>query len=648
LAKLAEVDHVAEAENPYSSAGAVSPDRTTAVAKLRLDVTNPDDMPQADTRKLLALAEDASGAQPELKVTLGGLAVQRAEQGEIGSEGIGLIAAAVILLLMFGSVVAAGLPILVAVAGLAVGTTLAGVLAALLPVPDWSTSLVAMMGIGIGIDYALLMVTRFREWRRSGLDPERATVATLDTAGRSVLLAGSTVVVSMLGLFMMGVSFMRGAALVTIVGVLVVMAAAVTLFPALLGYFGRHIERLHIPVPGFLRGPAVSTVDGPPGPGRGWLRWSQFVERHRVLSTLGGFLVLLVFAAPFLGIRFGFPDPGNDPAGTSTRQAYDLQTRAFGKGSAGPLLLVVQFSPADAAELPTLVHDLGGVAGVAGVQPPQLNSARDTAVIAVIPKTGPQDAKTVDLVHRLREDFLPGETQGTGFSVHVGGVTATTIDSTANVVSRLPLLVGGVVTLSMLLLLLSFRSVAIAIKAAVMNLLSVASAYGVVAYVLQGGWAGRLLGIDTPTPLPAFIPVLMFAVLFGLSMDYEVFLVSRMRETWVRTGDNAQAIVSGLASTARVITAAAAIMIAVFLAFVPSPEIFLKLIGVGMAAAILIDATVIRMLLVPAVMHLMGQFNWWLPGWLDRALPELQVEGRPEVYLPVPAQAQPERVLASG
>jgi putative drug exporter of the RND superfamily len=310
-----------------------------------------------------------------------------------------------------------------------------------------------------------------------------------------------------------------------------------------------------------------------------------------------------------------------------------MTAQAFGPGANGPLLVVVELpSGQSAASVQHLATRLGAVPGVASVAPAQLNQAGDTAVITVVPTTGPQSQATEDLVNRLRDSVLPAATSGSGMVVHVGGVTATSIDITSNIAKRIPLLIGGVVLLSMLLLLVSFRSVVVAVKAAVMNLLSVAAAYGVVALVLQGGWFGRLFGIDNPTPLPAFVPVLMFAVLFGLSMDYEVFLVARMREAWLRTGDNAASIVQGLAGTARVITAAAAIMIAVFAAFIPSPTVVLKVIGIGMASAILIDATVVRMLLVPAVMHLMGARNWWMPAWLERRIPQVHVEGHPENY----------------
>ncbi|MGZ4609478.1 MAG: MMPL family transporter [Actinomycetes bacterium] len=631
LAKVAAVPHVATVENPYTTPGSISPDGRTLVAHARLDVVNPVDMPVQDSTRLLDLAKGASHGN--LTVAVGGQSVQQAEQGAIGSEFIGISAAAIILLLTFGSVVAAGLPIVVAVAGLAVSSLLTGLVINLVAAPDWSTSLATMMGIGIGIDYVLLMVTRFREWRAVGLDPEAATVATLDTAGRAVTVAGTTVIISMLGLFAMGLSFMRGAAVVTILAVLVVMAASVTLFPALLGYLGRHVDRLRLPIG--RRQAAHVAVGGHVEPSRAWLRWSRLIERQRVAAAAIGVLILLALASPFLNVRFGFPDAGNNQADTSTRQAYDMLSTGFGPGANGPLLLAAELpSQGDTSTVRALTNTLKSTPGVAAVTPATLNQAGDTAVFSVVPTTGPQSPRTEDLVHRLRDTTIPGVTHGTGTTVHVGGVTATSIDSTHNIARRIPLLIGGVVILSMLLLLVSFRSVAVALKAAAMNLLSVAAAYGVVALVLQGGWAGRLIGIDTETPLPAFVPVLMFAVLFGLSMDYEVFLVSRMREAWLRSGDNSRAIVEGLASTGRVITAAAAIMVAVFAAFVPSPDIVLKVIGVGMASAILIDATIVRMLLVPAVMHLLGRANWWMPARMGRFVPQLHIEGRPEVHLP--------------
>jgi len=630
LARVAGASYVSGVQDPWTTPGALSPDGRTVAVRVGLDVALASDLPVEDGRALLDLMSEADG--DGLVLAAGGEVVRLAEAGHVGSEALGVAAAAVILLLTFGTVVAAGLPILVALAGLAVSSMLTVLIAAALPVPDWSTSLVAMMGLGIGIDYALLMVTRFREWREHGLDVEDATVATLDTAGRAVLLAGSTVIISMLGLFGMGLSFMRGAALVTIVGVLLVLVAAMTLFPAMLGYLGARLDRLRVPLP---------RRRGRGAPGTGWLRWSALVQRHRYVAALLGVGVMVALATPFLGVQFGSPDAGTSAPGSSARTAYDLTARAYGPGANGPLLVVVR--DATPSSLDRISTALTGTDGIASVSPAVAGDG--ASVLTVVPTTGPQDSRTAALVERLRTDVLPAAVAGTGAEGVVGGATAAAIDSDANVARRIPVLVVGVVGLSTLLLLVAFRSVAIAVKAAVLNLLSVAAAYGVVAYVLQGGWAGGLVGIDEPTVLPAFVPVLMFAVLFSLSADYEIFLVSRMRDAYARTAETSAAIVTGLASTARVITAAAAIMVAVFAAFVPSPDIGVKVIGIGMAAAILLDATVVRLLIVPAVMHLLGEGNWWLPAWLDRLLPRMSVEGRESDHLPVPAPPAREREL---
>ncbi len=606
MADIAALPQVRSAENPYETPGSISADSSTLRATVRMDAGSPDEVPLEDTREIIDRAKEI--AKPGLDVALGGEIVQLADRGAVGSEGIGLAVATVILLLVFGSLVAAGLPILVAIIGLAISSSLVGVIAAAIDVPEWTTALATMMGIGVGVDYVLLMVTRYREYLARGLDPRAATMATADTSGRAVLVAGTTVVVSLLGLFAMGLSAMRGAAVVTILAVLVVMAATVTLLPALLGFVGHRIDRLRLP--GLRRASR--------NPGGGFAaRWAGAVQRRPWVALAAGVIVLGVLAAPLLGVRYGFPDAGNDKVGTTTRQAYDMLADGFGPGGAGPLLLVSDGSP---AALEAVRQRITETPGVAAVSPPQANQAGDTAVMTVVPTTSPQSEETKQLVRTLRE-----EVAGTG--VRIGGVTAIGIDSTEDTVDRLPLLIGGVVGLSFLLLLMVFRSVAVAVKAAVLNLLSLGAAYGVVALVLEGGWAGQLIGIDTETPLPVFIPVLMFAVLFGLSMDYEVFLLTRIRERWVATGDNKRSVTEGLAATARVVTAAAAIMIAVFAAFVPSPVVFLKVIGVGLAAAILIDATVVRMVLVPAVMQLLGRATWWLPGWLDRVLPRVHVEG---------------------
>ncbi|NEE00920.1 MMPL family transporter [Phytoactinopolyspora halotolerans] len=636
LDELRSLPHVAAVENPYETPGSISEDGRTVVARLYLDVTNPADMPIEDTEQLIAAAESAE--RDGLEVALGGQAIQLAEESEVGSEMIGLVAAAVILLLVFGSVVAAGLPLAMAIGGLAVSASLVGLLAALVDVPEWAPVLGMMLGIALGIDYALLMVTRFREWRAAGLEPEAATAATLDTAGRAVLVAGCTVMVSMLGLFAMGLSFMSGAAVVAMVAVLIVMAAAVTLFPALLGYLGPRIDRLRLPIG--KRGPAQVTEDGHMVPPKGWVRWSGVVRRHRIPAAIVSVAGMLLLAVPFLGTYMGLPDAGNNPEDSSTRQAYDMLAEGFGDGANAPLLVVADLSQASSAQtgsggaaVEQLHAGMQATEGVAVVSPPRLDETGETAMMTVVPTTGPQDPATEDVVHAIRDEVAPAAVGGSGAEVHVGGVTASVIDMNASIADRLGFLIGGVVLVSVLLLLVAFRSVVIAVTAAVMNLLSVAATYGVVAYFLEGGWAGELIGIDTETPMAAFLPVIMFALLFGLSMDYEVFLISRVREAWVRHRDNGRAITEGLAGTARVITAAAAIMIVVFAAFIPDDQVFIKVFGVGMATAILIDATVVRMLLVPAVMHILGRSNWWLPGALERRLPQLHVEGNADAYL---------------
>ena len=438
----------------------------------------------------------------------------------------------------------------------------------------------------------------------------------ISTAGRSVLVAGATVVISLLGLFLMGLPYLYGAALAAMLAVVVVMVAAVTLLPALLGFMGRRVDRLRIP----------GTGRAPADPGATpAARWARGVQRRPVLAAVLATAALLALALPVTGLRLGFPDAGNDRAGTTTREAYDMIARGFGPGANGPLLVVAETHDAsDRAAVDRMAADIRDEPGVTAVSPVQRNAAGDAAMITVTPATSPQDAATEDLVHDLRD----GPAAASGLrDVHVGGVTAATVDQSETTANRLPLFIGGVVGLSFLLLLGAFRAPLVAIKAGLMNLLSIGAAYGVVALLADGGWAGQLVGIDTATPVPPFIPVLMFAVLFGLSMDYEVFLLSRIREEHLKHGDTSRAVAEGLAKTARVITAAALIMVAVFGAFALSPEVFLKLIGLGLATAILVDATIVRMVLVPAVMQLLGERNWWLPRWLDRMLPRARLEG---------------------
>jgi RND superfamily putative drug exporter len=472
-----------------------------------------------------------------------------------------------------------------------------------------------MVGIGVGVDYALFIVTRYRSGLADGMEPERATITALATAGRAVIFAGCTVVISLLGILVMNVPFAAGVAFSAVLAVLVIMLASVTLLPAVLGFTGRNIERLHVP----FFGRRAKAYDASL-----WFRWSRFIQRRPWPAAIGGLALLLLLAVPFLGMRFGFPDASNDPKTFTTRRAYDLLSQGFGKGFNGPFLLTVE---GDLSKTPVLVDALRRAPGVASVSPAQPNPAGDTAVVQLIPTTSPQSKETEQLVDRLRDDVVPRAVAGTGLTVKVSGLVAGGVDSTRGISARLPVLVGAVVLLSFLLLLVVFRSLLVAVKAAVMNLLSIGAAYGVVALCVNGGPLARLVGIPEPTPVPSFIPMMMFAILFGLSMDYEVFLLSRIREEYERTHDNGLAVADGLARTARVITAAAAIMCTVFLAFVISPVVFLKMIGIGMAAAIFVDATLVRMVLVPATMELLGDRNWWLPGWLARVLPNVHVEG---------------------
>jgi RND superfamily putative drug exporter len=578
----------------------VARDGQTALAQLQLDRRSWD-VPDDTGKRLIALAEDAGGGG--LEIALGGGPIMEAQDGG-EPEGVGLIAAAVILLIAFGSVVAAGLPLAVALFGLGISAPLIGVLAAVADVPEWAPAPAALIGIGVGIDYALLILTRFRTALAAGADVPDAVVEAVTTAGRSTLIAGTTVLISLLGLFFVGIGYLNGVALAAGLSVLVVMAASVTLLPALLALAGRRVDRLRLPLLGRAAAAARPSVAA---------RWSAAVQQRPWAAVLAGGAVLLLLAAPALGLRLGFPDAGNGTAGTMTRTAYDMVAEGFGPGANGPLLLAVEGeSPGNLA---AIAERAAREPGVAYVSDPQRSPDGGAAVITVVPAGSPQDEATAELVGRLRAD-LPA-------TVHVGGTTAAFVDQGDLVGSRLPVFIAGVVGLSFLLLLAAFRSPLIALKAGVMNLLSVGAAYGVVTLAASGGWLGQLMGIDTDTPVAPFIPVMMFAILFGLSMDYEVFLLSRVREEYLRHGDTGRAVTDGLAKTARVITAAAAIMVAVFLAFVVSGEVFLRLLGLGMATAIFVDATVVRMVLVPGLMQLLGRANWWIPRWLDRALPKL-------------------------
>jgi RND superfamily putative drug exporter len=577
------------------------------------------DVPKADGEKLIAAAERHSGDGLEIK--LGGDPIYAA-QDSTSPEGFGFLGAAIVLLIAFGSVVAAGLPLIIALVGLGISSGgLIVLLANVVDLPDWTTAVSGLIGIGVGIDYSLLVLTRFRAALGKGKDRHDAVVEAVTTAGRSVIIAGATVVISVLGLFLIGLPYMYGVAISSSFAVLVVMLAAVSLLPALLAYLGPNVDRLRIPGLGRALKPLKSNGESPAA------RWSHTVQRHPWIAMLAALAILLALSLPALGMRLGFPDAGNDPPSTMTRQAYDLNTEGFGPGTNGPLVIVADLPDAEArGEIDALAQRLRGERGVDFVADPVIDKAGDAAIVNVIPTTSPQDKKSEDLVHRLREHVVPYELGGTGIRAEIGGVTPALEDQSEFMKDRLPLFTIGVVGLSFLLLLVAFRSPLISLKAAIMNLLSVSAAYGVMTLAAKGGGFSELIGIDHEVPIAPFMPVMMFAILFGLSMDYEVFLISRIREEYLTDGDTRRAVADGLAETARVITAAAAIMVVVFLAFLAAPDVFLKLFGIGLASAIFLDASLVRMVLVPAVMQLLGKWNWWIPNWLERILPRLDVE----------------------
>jgi putative drug exporter of the RND superfamily len=615
---------LAEAEkvNNVSTHTPVRVSDSGEIAATTLPMTVPGwDFEDDDARKIVdaADANDGNG----LQIELGGDPIYSV-QSQSSPEGIGFFGAAIVLLIAFGSVVAAGLPLGVALVGLGISSAgLIPLLSNVIDVPDWTTAVSGLIGIGVGIDYSLLVLTRFRTALRDGKDRHDAVVEAVTTAGRSAIIAGCTVVVAVLGLMLTGLSYMYGVAIATSLAVLTVMLASITLLPAFLSYLGPRVDRLRIPLLGrALRTDRPTTGESPAA------RWSHVVQRRPWPFAIGALVILLALAAPALGMRLGFPDAGNDPPDSMTRQAYDLNTEGFGPGTNGPIQIAATIPPTPEAksQINSFANTLRSTPDVAFVVPPRINQTGDAALITVIPKTSPQDKATEDLVNDLRDNVVPTEFDGTGIDVEIGGVTAALEDQSTYMTDRMPLFIAGVVGLSFLLLLVAFHSPLISLKAGIMNLLSVCAAYGVMTLAAKGGGLSALVGIDHEVPVAPFMPVMMFAILFGLSMDYEVFLISRIREEYLKDGNTSRAVADGLAKTARVITAAAAIMVVVFLSFVTSNEVFLKLFGIGLASAVFLDATVVRMVLVPAVMQLLGKWNWWIPAWLESALPRLDVE----------------------
>jgi putative drug exporter of the RND superfamily len=629
--QLAAGHDVAGVTDPFAAeSAALSPDGHTAYVDVvygldKLTAT------QLDDALAVTEAAGADGVQVDLTGDLALLA-----QEAPASELIGVGVAVLVLLVAFGSVVAMGLPIATALMGIFVGAASVGVLSAVLDIPEFSLILCAMIGLGVGIDYALFIVTRHRQHLDQGMSVADAAGTANATAGQAVLFAGTTVVIAILGLFLAGLPAISGMGAAVALVVTVSMVAAVTLLPGLLGLAGTKIDKLSIHRKAHVAKPAEETMSG---------RWAHHVGRHPVRYVLVGLGALCAIAVPALSMRIGVPDDGNAPTRTTQRAAFDALAEGFGPGFNGPIQVVVELPASGDLVAVQRVHDaLQADPGVAAVTAPVINAAGDTAVLTANPTTAPQDEGTDQLVRHLRADVLPTAVRGTGAEASLTGRAMIT-DLTDRITNRLPLFIAAVVAMSFLLLMLVFRSILVPLKAALMNLLSIAAAYGVLVAVFQWGWGKELIGLHSTMPINPFLPLIMFAILFGLSMDYEVFLLSRIREEYLATGDNHEAVVRGLSSTARVITSAALIMISVFGAFVLGDDPNGKLFGVGLAVAVLLDATLVRMVLVPATMSLMGRANWWLPAWLDRILPHLDLEGAPTAPVSPGPSTQPEREL---
>jgi len=622
VSALRSQPHVSGVTGPFDPEAhhQISSDRTIAFARVQFDEQS-GTLPNSAATRVIDTAQRF--AAPGFRVALDGSPISSAEgAGPGSSEGIGITAAIVIMLLAFGSVIAMGLPILTALLGVGIGFGLVDLLSRLITVPTFGPELMAMIGLGVGIDYALFVVTRYRDGLARGWSPRDATIVALQTSGRAVLFAGGTVVISLLGLFLIEQAFMDGMALASIFAVIAVLLGTLTLLPATFGFIGHAIDRIAIPG---MRGRSGSTATT----AGFWYRWSRQVQRHPFAFALLSVALVAVLAIPFFSMRLAFADEGNDPTGETTRQAFDLLARGFGPGTNGPLVVAVKLPGKQAVPVAeALARRIAATPGVASASPARVNPQATAAVIIATPTTAPSAAPTVGLVHRLRDTVIPSVTRGHGVRVLVGGETAASVDSASHLSARLPLVIALVIVLSFLLLAAVFRSILIPIKAAIMNVLSIGAAYGVMVAVFQWGWGLSAFGSFGKGPIDPWIPLMMFVITFGLSMDYEMFLLSQMQEEWLKSRDNATAVANGLAATAKVITAAAAIMVCVFGSFVINdPLRILDVFGLGLAVAILVDATVIRMILVPSLMEMLGSRTWWMPEWIERRLPRLAVEG---------------------
>jgi RND superfamily putative drug exporter len=679
--EAAQLDDVTNVESPYSGEGAqqIASDGPEAGRIAYANVEMPDDIEFARAGEIRDAILDDAPEIDGLRIEMGGFIFGEFEEPQ--SEALGLAFAIVILIVAFGSVLAMGLPVGVALFGIGLGTAIITLLSQVLTIPDFATFLGIMIGLGVGIDYALLIVTRYREQLHAGHTVRESVGIAVDTAGRSVLFAGITVVISLLGMLLMGVTFIQGLAVGAASVVAVTVAASLTLLPALIGFAGQRIELTRwrgliaaglvafflagvgldlspllvgLPLAAvvlilglFLAPLKKEVVRRPPKPRRETIayRWSRVIQHRPWTSALVGVVILATLAIPVFSLRLGFSDESNFADDTSTKQAYDLLVEGFGPGFNGPLILAAELPDgANPGDLSAITDAVAADPGVEFVSEPRPNDPDEpTAVMwELVPTSGPQDEATTDLVKRLRDEALPPAEASTGVDVAVTGNVAVNVDFSHYLSSRLPYFFTAVLALSFLLLMVVFRSLLVPLKAVIMNLLSIGAAYGLVVALFQWGWLSDLTNVE-PAPIEPWAPMMLFAIVFGLSMDYEVFLLSRVREEWHRTGDSRTSVADGLAATAKVITAAAAIMVFVFGTFILENDRTVKLMGTGLASAILLDATIVRMLLVPATMELLGDRNWWLPRWLDRILPNIDVEGHAE---PVVEEPEPERTPA--
>jgi RND superfamily putative drug exporter len=654
FARVARLPHVASVESPYSPAAAgraISADRRIAFATVLFD-EKANLLPKSAPERVVRVAKEA--AAPNLQVELGGFAIETTERAGFGvSTAVGLAAAVVVLLLTFGSLAAMGLPILTALAGLGTGLGLIALFTHIVDTPNFSSELAAMIGLGVGIDYALFILTRFREaYATPGPTFENvheSVVQAIDTAGRAILFAGSTVVIALLGMMLLGVSFLYGVAVSASIAVLLVMVASLTLLPAMLTIWGRRVARVRP-----RRARRRAAADGPgAAPSAGtWIRWSAFVERHPRAIAAGATVFMLVIAAPAIALRLGSSDAANDPVSQTTHRAYELLAKGFGEGFNGPLQIVARvpqrvqaagsqaagsqapgatetattLAGTDAAGVEQLRQAIAATPGVVAVASPRVSPSGTVVTLSAYPRSSPQAYATSQLVSKLRHEVIPPIAEARHMTVYVGGVTAGSVDFSNTLAHKLPLFIGVVVVVSALLLMIVFRSLVIPLQAATMNLLSIGAALGVIVVIFQWGWLSGLLGVQ-PGPIESFIPVMLFAIVFGLSMDYEVFLVSRMHERWTETRSNSRAVAEGLALTGRVVTAAAAIMVCVFLSFMLGEDRIIKEFGLSLASAVFLDAVVIRCLLLPAALHLIGERTWAMPRRLANVLPRLNVDG---------------------